>query len=353
MTTGSRNPPPSRCRDEEIRRQAADWIIRQDRGLSPAEEQGRSHRLEADPQHRPAFERRRQMWQNFDLLNEKPAAAIEPSKADSARHSGGRGGRAIAWGGLAASIAIAVALWIFFGATSSRDPFLLAEGAAAQSYLRHTLPDGSVVELNQGSQAEVRYSARERHIRLLSGEAYFTVASNPQRPFRVSAGQAVVEAVGTAFNVSLAPDSVEVLVTEGRVKLQPAPPEPQAGTQSPQPPPVLELAAAQATELAPSRLAANPRIRSLSPTELEERLAWKSPLMEFAAQPLSEVVREINRYNDTPIRIADPALGERTITATLRPQSLDSFKQLLEVAMGIEVEQRPDAIVLRDAGPDP
>lgn len=347
MTTGNKSSPPSAPSEEEIRRQAADWIVRRDRGLSSTEERDLSLWLEADSRHRQAFQRRSRMWNDFDLLN---APSDQPAAAR--RHAIHRP-RSIAWGALAASLALAAALWILYGPSSDTDRFLIAEEAAAEGYLRQTLPDGSVIELNRGSQAEARFTDRERHIRLLSGEAYFTVASNPQRPFRVTAGAAVVEAIGTAFNVSLEPDSVEVLVTEGRVKLQPALQAPQEGTQSPQPPPVLELAAAQATELAPNRLAANPRVRSLSPTELEERLAWKSPLMEFAAQPLSEVVREINRYNDTPIRIADPALGRRAITATLRPQSLDSFKQLLEVAMGIEVEQRPDAIILRDAGRDP
>ena len=52
-----------------------------------------------------------------------------------------------------------------------------------------------------------------------SGEAYFTVAKNPGRPFVVAAGGVGVRAVGTAFNVRLDSDAVEVLVTEGRVQV--------------------------------------------------------------------------------------------------------------------------------------
>ena len=49
------------------------------------------------------------------------------------------------------------------------------------------LPDGSSVELNTASELAVRYTASARAIRLTRGEAYFTVASDPQRPFSVHA----------------------------------------------------------------------------------------------------------------------------------------------------------------------
>ena len=49
-----------------------------------------------------------------------------------------------------------------------------------------TLADGSVVELNKGAEIAVDFSGAERHIRLLRGEAHFTVEPDPSRPFVVS-----------------------------------------------------------------------------------------------------------------------------------------------------------------------
>ena len=83
----------------------------------------------------------------------------------------------------------------------------------ALKYQIHRLHDGSIVELNKGAQISIRYSGDERRVDLLSGEAYFEVAKNPDRPFIVSARGIDVKAVGTAFNVRLHNDSLEVLVT--------------------------------------------------------------------------------------------------------------------------------------------
>ena len=81
------------------------------------------------------------------------------------------------------------------------------------------LPDGSVVGLNTNSVVEIVYSAAERRIRLTRGEAFFTVAKNPNRPFWVEADGVSVRAVGTAFDVRDRPDAIEVLVREGKVQV--------------------------------------------------------------------------------------------------------------------------------------
>ena len=85
---------------------------------------------------------------------------------------------------------------------------------------RLTLEDGSVVELNHGGKLEIDFSSETRRVRLVRGEANFTVAKNPERPFVVNAGGVDVRAVGTVFNVRLAREAVEVVVSEGRVKLE-------------------------------------------------------------------------------------------------------------------------------------
>ena len=82
-----------------------------------------------------------------------------------------------------------------------------------------TLAEGSVVVLNTNSQIKVDYDQQYRDIRLLQGEAHFTVARNSERPFRVYAGVGRVQAVGTAFSVYLKDNAVNVTVTEGRVIL--------------------------------------------------------------------------------------------------------------------------------------
>src|SRR5690606_33902749 len=81
-----------------------------------------------------------------------------------------------------------------------------------------TLADGSEVILNTDTLIEVAFDAGARDLSLHRGEAYFSVASDAARPFRVHAGGAIVEAVGTAFTVQRTlNEELEVTVTEGEV----------------------------------------------------------------------------------------------------------------------------------------
>src|SRR5262249_6732348 len=84
----------------------------------------------------------------------------------------------------------------------------------------YRLGDGSVVQLNGGSIAAPRFTGSTRHVTLWRGEAFFDVEHDLIRPFTVSAGKALVRAVGTTFDVRLLPSSVTVTVKEGRVQLE-------------------------------------------------------------------------------------------------------------------------------------
>src|SRR6185437_4346736 len=84
-----------------------------------------------------------------------------------------------------------------------------------------TLSDGSHITLGGDTRLEVAFSALARAIELMRGEALFTVAKDPNRPFNVRVGQTNIVAVGTAFDVQLSSDRAMVSVTEGRVVIEP------------------------------------------------------------------------------------------------------------------------------------
>jgi transmembrane sensor len=79
------------------------------------------------------------------------------------------------------------------------------------------LPDGSVVYLNTHSHVAIRFAAHTREVHLLNGEALFRVHHDTSRPFRVSTDDAVVQAVGTQFDVYRREDGTVISVIEGRV----------------------------------------------------------------------------------------------------------------------------------------
>src|SRR5262249_53251968 len=82
------------------------------------------------------------------------------------------------------------------------------------------LKDGSRVELNARSKIKVLYSKERRSIELIEGQALFSVAKDPTRPFVVSSGNARVRAVGTQFDLYRKPVGTVVTVVEGRVAVR-------------------------------------------------------------------------------------------------------------------------------------
>ena len=144
---------------------------------------------------------------------------------------------------------------------------------------------------------------------LRSGEAHFQVAKNPERPFVVRAGGVEFRAVGTAFAVQLSDTKVEMLVTEGSVAVErAAPAEIPAGTGAvadPAAAPLVVVAAGNRVAVAWAKVGAfdQPQITPLSPTESDEKLAWRVPRLELNDTPLTEAIAAINRHSPVPLEI--------------------------------------------------
>jgi transmembrane sensor len=224
---------------------------------------------------------------------------------------------------------------------------LTHSGLVKHESRRLTLPDGSVVDLNAGAKIEVAFTTEERRVRLVSGEAHFTVAKNPARPFIVAAGSVAVRAVGTAFSVQLGDQQVDVLVTEGRVQVaqpesvNPAP----SGMRDDSMAPLVLLAGQRATIATSASIA--PAVAAVSPTEMERALAWQGVRLEFADMPLADVAAEFNRHNQRQLAV-DPAVAGLRVGGNFRADNVDAFVRLLESSFGVAAELRADgATVLR------
>jgi transmembrane sensor len=219
------------------------------------------------------------------------------------------------------------------------------------------LPDGSIVHLNTDTAVDIHFSSTERLVRLTRGEAFFAVARHPTRPFRVEAGAISVRAVGTAFNVRWRADAVEVLVTEGKVSVNPAESSPTETATNPSAvlssitfdPRVLTAGEKAIVSAAvDDRKAAEPlMIAKLDPLRIESALAWQARRLEFSETPLSEVVAEFNRYNRQRVVIADPALGAVSFGGAFRSDGYESLVEVLEQSFNVVAERREEETILR------
>ena len=336
-------PAPSENRDPAD--VAASWVMRHDRGLSPAEQDEFLQWLAADPCNGEAMARHRRAWENFDRLAglhaSVPAVPDPDLLAPRARPQ--RTWRRLAW--WAVPLAAAAAIMLVVANRSGPVPVTSADASLAAAQLtpieERTLEDGSTIRLNRGATVHVAFTPDERRVRLERGEADFAVAKDSARAFVVESGGVKIRAVGTAFNVRLTEQAIEVIVTEGIVAVARGDAS-GAG--------VLSALSAGERALVPRAASAAPAVGQLSKEELDRRLAWQPRLLGFADESLTTIVNEFNRHNPVVLRVADPALRELRLTVRFRSDNVSGFLRLLAADFDVRSEPGADGeIVLRSA----
>jgi transmembrane sensor len=194
----------------------------------------------------------------------------------------------------------------------------------------------------ENSELRAEFTATERRVVLVRGEAHFTVVKDSARPFVVSAGNASVRAVGTAFNVRFDPKRVEVLVTAGTVQVA------DIREKSVARPPLVTAGQRVVIEQVAAAVRAPVAVSAAASTEIEETLGWQSARLVFSRTPLSEAVAAFNRHSPSGPRlvIGDRSLRARRLGGSFRASNIEGFVRLLEQSADVRVERRGNQIVL-------
>ena len=253
-----------------------------------------------------------------------------------------RRGRPFIWAA-AATVVMAAALSTLFFSAPEFDLYVTGVGEQAS----FPLEDGSIVSLNAHSTLRVEFSDEWRDVRLISGEAMFDVASDSNRPFRVVTEGAVIQAVGTQFNVRYRGADTTVTVVEGIVDVQSTSSPSDSGGASAQLPAPNEPASTQGTLL---RVGQQARVASgevaVIETNVQEATSWRERRLVFEARPLADVVNEFNLYNDDQFVISDPALADRAISGVFGADDRESFVLFLSEAGLADYETRDDGTIV-------
>jgi transmembrane sensor len=329
----------------EIEEEAAAWIWRMEEPAREEDRQAFEAWLRQDPRHRRAVEELTKVWdaldglsgaQRLDKLPPATAGAGELVLRDRRR-----------WWLAAAAVLVAVTgglAWLY----RANETQILA--TAVGQHRNVPLSDGTMVTLNTNTILETNFGRHAREIYLRKGEAHFEVAPDRSRPFLVHAGDAVVQAIGTEFEVRLRSDRhVDVLVNEGRVEVRTdaASSAPGANAGSAEPLPVVTVRAVSAGEQL-STATTNYAVVPVSPEQLSSELAWRDGAVVFDSAPLSEAIREIQRYTDARIVISDPRISTLPVGGRFKTDDLQGFLDGLEAALPITIRRTPDGVVYVD-----
>jgi len=335
---------------DAVAHEAAAWVVRRDRGFCSAREMLAFERwCAADVRHAEALARAEAGWGELDFIPQGLAQEVLVSTKPRPRFS------LFVSLPLAAAAALAFVLWI--GRTAPRGAALPASVGhtllAETAPTRYTLSDGSRLSLNQGTQLVEAFTAGERRLRLLSGEAHFSV-SKDQRPFIVEVRGVEVRAVGTAFNLNLHSASLEVLVTEGVVELglrqneslspsqvpnEEAAVFPVVRTLKPQQHASVMLVSEPSDVLTSESLAVV--ITTLEPEAVTRAIAWQESLQRLRGTTLAELAVGLEQRTGQRVVFADPQVGELQLGGRFRVDDAEGFVSVVSTLLDVEIERVP------------
>ncbi|MBS0030507.1 FecR family protein [Chitinophaga sp. 22321] len=208
---------------------------------------------------------------------------------------------------------------------SSRLSYLLTERSDIPSY--HTLitpkggqfsivlSDGTKVWLNAASSLyyPTSFPGRDREV-ILTGEAYFEVAEQPSKPFRVRVNDIQVTVLGTSFNVSAYAEDNEFRATlvSGAVKVN---------NQS------------EGIKLAPGKQASlHSGATSFKVEQVDTDIvtAWRKGLFRFDNADIKTITSQIARWYDVEVEFRGKMPARKFMGTLSRKEPLPAILKVLE-----------------------
>ena len=248
----------------------------------------------------------------------------------------------------AASVAVLIVASTYFGLFG---PHTIVADAGQRREV--TLPDGTRVRLSPRSHLAVHFTSRQRDVVLADGDALFTVAKDSTKPFIVQTGRTRVRAVGTVFGVEHDDGSIIVTVEEGRVAVAESV-ETSTQTHSSGEPALQSVAVTEISLGANQQIIVPPAgpLSAIRQVDSRRELSWAEGRLVVDNESVADVVRQFNRFNRVQIKVTDPALAARSVTAVFDATDPEAFITFLESVADVRVTRSSsNEILITSEGP--
>ncbi len=235
---------------------------------------------------------------------------------------------------IAAVLIVLFGIYFFFKQTQKPNEIILTEIITKDSIQKILLPDSSIVWLNKSGKISYpkTFDNKTRTISL-EGEAYFQITKNPDKPFIINAGDAVVQVLGTQFNLkAIKQNDIIVSVTEGKVA----------------------FSKTKNKEENIKLIAGEQGILNLSSNKIEKNTnfnqnatAWKTGILKFDNQTLDKVIKDLSEYYKVEIVLKDKSLSGQTVSSVFTKRDLEFVLHTLELILPIKISKNNNLIEIR------
>jgi len=171
----------------------------------------------------------------------------------------------------------------------------------------YALLDNTTVTLREGSEIKIHKFDDESRKVVLTGEAFFEVSKDSQRPFQVSTKHVDIEVLGTSFLVKERNEEVFVDLIEGKVK-------------------TLDKRSAKSLVLTEGMKARHSGLGDVSlMTNYENLSSWKDQFYQYKDTKLGAVLEELSVIFDAQIVVSKPVMLECKFTGNLAGDGLQAL----------------------------
>lgn len=196
------------------------------------------------------------------------------------------------------------------------------------------LDDGSKIFLNSGTKITYPENFKEDRKITLDGEAFFEVAPNPEKPFRIKSGTIETKVLGTSFNINAyAKGREKISVNSGVVQVT-------YGNNSSQ---KVTLTKNMQISFYENNTPAITKMDS------DNYNAWTNNIIVLDKTSLGETAKILENWYDVDIEFADPSLKNLTISGKFKEEKLETVLQSIALIKDLEINYKnPKSIIIRE-----
>ena len=237
------------------------------------------------------------------------------------------------WYSVAASILLVIALsgiTYLWNQKTAAPVYVVTSGI--QNLEKIQLPDGTHVCLGPGSRLEYpsEFRTDSRNVRL-EGQAFFDVAKDPSKPFRVQMNDVQVEALGTAFELFNYEDSedMEAILVNGKIKV---------GFER-------DNKVVKEQIMSPNeRLIWHKNTNKVEVGQInaDKYTSWRTGVLSFENENLAMIIPRLERWYGRKIQCEESLLNNYRFTFKVRDESLDVILFIMRQSAPLQYKKNTD-----------